>query len=93
MKEWICEEVPAVTIDGRVISTMLHQTHELIRCMDCKHRPELKLYSDRHGNYTAVEFPEGSKCPCQCEDFFYSWYPKDDWFCANGERKEDENSL
>lgn len=57
----------------------------IVRCKDCKHRPELKLYSDRQGNYTAVEFPDGSKCPCQCEDFFYSWYPKDDWFCANGE--------
>ena len=60
----------------------------IVRCKDCKHRPELKLYSDRKGNYTAVEFPAGSKCPCQCEDFFYSWYPKDDWFCANGEIKE-----
>ena len=88
MAEWICEEVPAVTIDGKTISTMLHQEQELVRCKDCKHRPELKLYSDRHGNYTAVEFPDGSKCPCQCEDFFYSWYPKDDWFCADGERKE-----
>ena len=63
---------------------------EIVRCKDCKHRPELKLYSDRQGNYTAVEFPDGSKCPCQCEDFFYSWYPKDDWFCADGERKDDE---
>ena len=62
----------------------------VVRCKDCKHRPELKLYSDMHGNYTAVEFPDGSKCPCQCEDFFYSWYPKDDWFCANGERKDNE---
>ena len=88
MKEWICEEVPAVTIDGNPISTMLHQERELIRCKDCKHRPELKLFSDRFGNYTTVEFPEGSKCPCQCEDFFYSWYPKDDWFCADGERGE-----
>lgn len=58
---------------------------EIVRCKDCKHRPELKLYSDRQGNYTAIEFPDGSKCPCQCEDYFYSRYPKDDWFCANGE--------
>ena len=64
---------------------LLKEQQQIVRCKDCKHRPELKLYSDRQGNYTAVEFPDGSKCPCQCEDFFYSWYPKDDWFCANGE--------
>ena len=68
---------------------LLKDQPQIIRCKDCKHRPELKLYSDRHGNYTAVEFPDGSKCPCQCEDFFYSWYPKDDWFCANGERRSE----
>ena len=67
---------------------VLKEEPQIVRCKDCKHRPELKLYSDRNGNYTAVEFPDGSKCPCQCEDFFYSWYPKDDWFCADGERKE-----
>ena len=27
-------------------------------------------------------------CPCQCDDGFYNWMPKDDWFCANGERRE-----
>lgn len=37
MKEWICEEVPAVTLDGVVISTMLHQIQELVRCKDCKY--------------------------------------------------------
>ena len=37
MKEWICEEVTAVTIDGERISTMLHQTQELVRCKNCKY--------------------------------------------------------
>ena len=37
MKEWICEEVQALTIDGKVVSTMLHQEQELVRCKDCKH--------------------------------------------------------
>lgn len=35
MKEWICEEVPALTMDGKVISTMLHHEQELVRCKDC----------------------------------------------------------
>ena len=36
MKEWICEEVPAVTLDGKVLSTMLYQEQELVRCKDCR---------------------------------------------------------
>ena len=54
---------------------------ELVRCKDCKHRP-------KDPNY--IEFPEGSKCPCQCSgDEYYSWYPEDDWFCPNGKRRDD----
>lgn len=53
----------------------------VVQCKDCKHRGEWK-----RGDFSYVEFPDGSKCPCQCDDFFYSWRPDDDWFCANGER-------
>ena len=50
----------------------------IIRCKECKHRP--------NENY---EFPEGSKCPCHCSgDEYYSWIPDDNWFCANGEMKD-----
>lgn len=53
---------------------------EIVRCKDCKHRPILDEDEELH-------FPT-YKCPCQCEDYYYSWMPKDDWFCGNGERKE-----
>ena len=53
---------------------------ELVRCKDCKHRPTGTNRDD-------LEFPD-DKCPCQCEDFWYSWKPSDDWFCGNGERKD-----
>ena len=52
----------------------------IVRCKDCKHRPILDEDEELH-------FPT-YKCPCQCEDYYYSWMPKDDWFCGNGERKE-----
>lgn len=53
---------------------------EPILCKDCKHGPTGQYYP---------EFPEGSICPCQCSgDQYYSWYPEDDWFCANGEPKD-----
>ena len=57
MKEWICEEVPAMTLDGKVVSTMLHQEQELVRCKDCK---AWKQYDDL--NLGGCElFPEYNK--------------------------------
>lgn len=53
----------------------------LVRCKDCKHRP-----SGDEWNHD-IEFPD-DLCPCQCEDFWNSWIPKDDWFCGNGEKRE-----
>lgn len=58
---------------------------EVVRCKDCKHKPT------GSGVNHDIEFPEQDyRCPCSCEDDWYSWMPDDDWFCANGERREDE---
>ena len=27
------------------------------------------------------------RCPAVCADYYYSWEPAPDWFCANGERR------
>lgn len=56
---------------------------EVVRCKDCKHKP-----SGTGANHD-VKFPD-EICPCQCEDYWYSWIPKDDFFCAFGERREDD---
>ena len=70
-----------------MILALLKEQEAVVRCKDCKHRPKepnWKTYEDGFD----IEFPEGSKCPCQCsDDEYYSWYPRDDWFCANGERR------
>lgn len=58
---------------------------EPVRCKDCKHRP---IMPDDHTDGFDLKFPD-AKCPCQCDDGWYSWYPQDDWFCADGERQED----
>lgn len=58
------------------------------QCKDCKHRPTQTEPPKTYG--FSIEFPEGSRCPCQCDDGFYSWYPNNDWFCANWEKKEGE---
>ena len=57
-------------------------TVQVVRCKDCKHRP---IGTNRDD----LEFPD-DKCPCKCEDYWYSWKPSDNWFCGNGERKDDE---
>ena len=56
----------------------------VVRCKDCIHRPigdpcEHDVQPSKENDY---------RCPCLCEDdYWYSWLPADDWFCANGERK------
>jgi len=60
-------------------------TIEVVRCKDCIHKPT------GSGVNHDIEFPEQDyRCPCRCEDYWYSWMPDDDWFCANGERRKDE---
>lgn len=56
---------------------------KLVMCKDCKHRPIKK------DNGTIVPPGDDEKCPCLCDDEFYSWIPRDDFFCANGERREE----
>ena len=63
----------------------------VVRCRDCKHRPTDNRVRDDDPTGLAIEFPD-SRCPCQCEDGWYNWYPNDDWFCANGERRDDDGS-
>ena len=70
-------------------NTEIKALPDIVRCKDCKHRPKEPDWETYESGFD-IEFPEGSKCPCQCSgDQYYSWYPKDDWYCANGERKED----
>lgn len=59
---------------------------EVVRCKNCKHRPT--DYRNIYKDYTgfSIEFPD-DRCPCQCEDGWYNWYPEDNWYCANGEMK------
>lgn len=82
MKEWIIEFEDK--IDPYEACEWGDKKQELVRCKDCKHRP---IMPDDHTDGFDLKFPDG-KCPCQCDDGWYSWYPSDDWFCADGEREE-----
>lgn len=62
------------------------QQPQIVRCKDCKHRPEEPEGGADNGfDYI---FPD-NVCPCKCDgDEWYSWRPSDNWFCPKGERKE-----
>ena len=63
------------------------QPTAIVYCKNCKHRPIDNRTKEDSSNFN-IEFPDG-KCPCQCDDGWYSWYPEDNWFCANGELKNE----
>lgn len=65
---------------------------EIVRCKNCIHRP----IQGPNGIHD-VDPPTDSRgyvdytCPCLNEDdYWYSTYPSDEWFCAEGET-EGEN--
>lgn len=69
---------------------------EVVRCKDCKHRPAFRddgryvegpRYQETLKNGLTVTL-EDTRCPCvNGLDSYFSYVPKDDWFCANGERR------
>ena len=62
---------------------------EIILCKDCKHRPIATRADEGVLWGFSVEFPD-EICPLQREDGWYNYYPKDDFYCANAERRTDE---
>lgn len=70
----------------RIVNSM--PTISLVYCKDCKHRP-IDNRTKEHSSAFEIEFPD-YKCPCQCDDGWYSWCPEDNWFCANGEPKDEQ---
>ncbi len=79
MREWIAEECPALTLDGKMLGTMLRREQELVRCKDCKWR-----------SFYCTEATDGTtlyECHHPCADnCSRPW----NWFCADGIRRESE---
>ena len=59
---------------------------DIVRCKDCIHCGHADTSNLLWGVRPMPVFPD-DKCPCQCDDYYYSWLPDPDWFCANGERR------
>lgn len=65
---------------------------DVVLCKDCAKRPILfegneMLPLDFKG--ALMKSPAGW-CPCLCDDPFYSYMPPNNWFCAEGVRKQEE---
>ena len=80
MKEWICEEVPAMTLDGKGVSTMLHQEQELVRCKDCKY-------------WSAERINDFNKCRRWINVGVKNFATMGDWYCADAESKSADEIL
>lgn len=76
-------KINPVEIETKIVDAQGNELVPVVRCKDCIHKPT------GTGVNHDIEFPD-EVCPCQCVgDYWYSWMPKDNFFCAWGERKED----
>lgn len=82
-----CESFPCEEVDA--LQRLPSVQPEIIRCKDCKHRPIAHRASEGIFWGFSLEFPD-DMCPFECEDGWYNQYPKDDFYCAHAERKEDK---
>lgn len=64
----------------------------VVRCKDCKYKPTAP---DGITYGLQVEFPDkwANRCPCLCEDGWYSWVPDDDFFCAYGVKEDGDGTV
>ena len=60
---------------------------DIVFCKECMYRPVKEDADGVDWGFNIVA-PEGSSiCPCIVDDGWYSWMPKDDFFCGYGERE------
>ena len=59
----------------------------VVTCSECIYAPS----GDGQGfdlKWPHDEWPESNPCPWKCEDGWYSYKPRPNFFCANGKREE-----
>lgn len=60
---------------------------DIVRCDECKHRPIKEDADGEDYGFNVIAPNEDERCPCLVEDGWYSWIPKDDFYCGYGERE------
>lgn len=62
---------------------------DIVFCKECKHRPVKEDADEEDYGFNLIEPTEGDdRCPCLVDDGWYSWMPKDDFYCGFGERED-----
>lgn len=84
------KNIPTIEVFDIISRIPAADVQPVTHCKDCVYRPYYEP-SDSKSVYDLV-FPDYrfNPCPCRVEDFWYSWMPDDDWFCAYGKRKDGE---
>ena len=81
--------VAAYTIENLCAIARMNNLSEVVRCKDCKYRPHLE---DENGSDYGFNVSGDEMCPCvNKDDGWYSWMPKDNFYCGFGERKGGED--
>lgn len=80
----VCQEWRGIF--GRCKGSLLALPSEVVMCKDCIHKPIIN--DPRAIGGFGLRFPD-FKCPCRCDDPYYSWMPNDNWFCGNCEKGEE----
>ena len=60
---------------------------DIVRCKECKYRPIKEDADEEDYGFNVIAPNEDERCPCLVEDGWYSWIPKDDFYCGYGERE------
>ena len=62
---------------------------DIVQCKECKHRPIKEDVNGENYGFNLIEPTKGDeRCPCLISDGWYSWMPKDNFYCGFGERKD-----
>ena len=71
--------------DGKLFLEDVKEIMSVVRCKDCTHRPHLE---NENGSDYGFNVRGDEMCPCvNNDDGWYSWMPKDNFYCGFGERK------
>ena len=60
---------------------------DIVFCKECKHRPIKEDANEADYGFNVITPNGDGRCPCLVEDGWYSWIPKDDFYCGYGERE------
>lgn len=61
---------------------------DIVFCKECKYRPVKEDADGKNYGFNLIKPNDGDeRCPCLVEDGWYSWMPKDNFYCGYGERR------